>query len=354
MVEVDKKDLKQTRLDQKTISSICNELFDVLPRLLEYFDIDFVEFPNRYAFPCPVHGGDNSEACCVFTDGLTQKGNWSCWTHHCEEEFANNLFGFIRGCLTNSRDRRVSMNETASFCLHFLKKDIDELSEATSYRSTKVIDVFNRTVVREETFVSRDEIRERIDIPSGYYVRRGYKKETLEKFDVGECLAENQPMSGRVVVPVYDEGYNYVGCVGRSIKEHLKPKWLHSKGFKKNVLYGLNIAKDRILETSTAILVEGQGDAWRMHEAGYENTVGIFGSSINEDQLILLEQSGALNLVILTDSDEAGNKAYQQIIKKCGRRFNYFRPEISQKDVGDMNIEQIQEQLNPQLQGVLI
>ena len=119
------------------------------------------------------------------------------------------------------------------------------------------------------------------------------------------------------------------------------------------MLYGLNIAKDKILETNTAILVEGQGDTWRMHEAGYENTVGIFGSSINEDQLILLEQSGALNLVILTDSDEAGNKAYQQIVKKCGRRFNYFRPEISQKDVGDMSIEQIQEQLNPQLQGIL-
>ena len=90
-----------------------------------------------------------------------------------------------------------------------------------------------------------------------------------------------------------------------------------------------------------------------MHEAGYTNTVGIFGSSINEDQLILLEQSGALNLIILTDSDEAGNKAYEQIVKKCGRRFNYFRPEISQKDVGDMDIAQIQEQLNPQLQGIL-
>ena len=156
--------MKQKRLDQKTISSICNELFDVLPQLLEYFEIDFVEFPNRLAFPCPVHGGDNPEACCVFTDGLTQKGNWSCWTHHCEEEFANNLFGFVRGCLTNSRDRKVSMNETASFCLHFLKKGIDELSEVTFDRSTKVIDVFNRTVIREEAFVSRDEIRERIDL----------------------------------------------------------------------------------------------------------------------------------------------------------------------------------------------
>jgi DNA primase len=89
-----------------------------------------------------------------------------------------------------------------------------------------------------------------------------------------------------------------------------------------------------------------------MHEAGFKNTVGIFGSSINDDQLILLESSGALDLIILTDSDEAGDKAFEQIIKKCGRRFNYLRPSISHKDVGDMSVEQIKEELSPQLKGI--
>jgi DNA primase len=174
----------------------------------------------------------------------------------------------------------------------------------------------------------------------------------LEAFDVGECLAENQPMSGRVVVPVYDEDYNYVGCVGRSIKEHLQPKWLHSKGFSKNVLYGLNLTKERIMETGTVILVEGQGDVWRAFEAGLDMTVGIFGCSINDDQLILLERSGALNVVVFTDYDEAGNKAAEQIMKKCGRRFNYIRPEMPEgvKDVGDLTVEQIKELILPQLE----
>jgi DNA primase len=90
-----------------------------------------------------------------------------------------------------------------------------------------------------------------------------------------------------------------------------------------------------------------------MHEAGFKNTIGIFGSSVNDDQLILLEASGALNLVILTDSDEAGNKAFSQIMKKCGRRFNYHRPLISKKDVGDMSVEQIKEELYPQLKGII-
>ena len=244
------------------------------------------------------------------------------------------------------------MNETASFLTNFLDKNLDDLDVAPK-RETKTIDVFNRTIQRAESTITRDGLRSRISIPSSYYIRRGYMPETLDEFDVGECLAENQPMSGRVVVPVYDEDYNYVGCVGRAVKEHLQPKWLHSKGFSKNVLYGLQIAKDHILKHNTAILVEGQGDVWRLHEAGLKMAVGIFGASINEDQLILLEQSGVLNLIILTDSDEAGNKAYQQIVKKCGRRFNYLRPEISSKDVGDMTIEQIKEELYPQLKGMI-
>ena len=343
-------------MSQQKISSLCDELVNMLPAVLENFDIEYVEYPNRLAFPCPVHGGDNPEACCIFTDGMTHTGNWSCWTHHCEEEFTNNMFGFVRGCLSHNRNRSISMNETASFCLNFLDKGIDDLNEPSSNshrNSFKILDIFNKKVERNEPFISREEIRAKINIPSEYYIGRGYTSETLDLFDVGECLAKNQPMSGRVVVPVYDEGYNYVGCVGRSANEQFKPKWLHSKGFKKSVLYGLNIAKDEILKTQTAILVEGQGDVWRMHEAGFINTVGIFGSSINEDQLILLEASGALNIVILTDEDDAGNKAFQQIVKKCGRRFNYLRPEISHKDVGDMTVDQINQELNHQIKGIL-
>lgn len=342
-----------TTLEQNQILAICNEMFHRLPSILAYFDIDYVEFPNRYAFACPVHGGDNPEGCCVFTDGLTQKGNWQCWTQHCEEEFANNLFGFVRGCLSHHRDKAVSMNETAAFCSNFLNKSIEDLDYSENNRTrSKVIDIFNRKIQRTAPAMSRQEIRSKIRIPSDYYLGRGFLSETLDTFDVGDCLEKNRPMSGRVVVPVYDEGYNYVGCVGRSTNESLTPKWLHSKGFKKSILYGLNIAKDHISKTRTVILVEGQGDVWRMHEAGFKNCVGIFGASINEDQLILLEQSGALNLIILTDSDEAGNKAYAQILKMCGRRFNYYRPAISQKDVGDMSLAQINEELHSQLKGI--
>ena len=339
------------RLTKNQIYQICERLFDRLPELLRSLGIEYLEYPNRYSFACPVHGGDNPEGCSIFTDGTSMKGNWQCWTQHCEDDFTNSLLGFVRGVLSEKRNRKIPLNETAAYCSNFLDLDIDNIQEVeqSNNEQLKILEAFSKEINREIYDISRDQIRSKIKIPADYYVERGFKEETLDLFDIGFCFEKNRPMSGRVVVPIYDEGYNYIGCVGRSIDEAQKPKWLHSKGFKKSILYGLNIAGKYIQQSQTAILVEGQGDVWRMHEAGYKNCVGIFGSSMNEDQLLLLERSGALNIVILTDSDEAGQKACDQIVKTCGRRFNYFRPEISMKDVGEMSVEQIRDELYPQL-----
>ena len=46
---------------------------------------------------------------------------------------------------------------------------------------------------------------------------------------------------------------------------------------------------------------------------------------------------------------KAIKKAAKQIVQKGGRRFNYYRPTISTKDVGDMSIEELNLELNPQL-----
>jgi 5S rRNA maturation endonuclease (ribonuclease M5) len=340
------------------ILKISNQLFSKLPELLKYFEIDFIEYPNRYAFACPIHGGDNTEGCCVFLDGNSVKGNWNCWTNHCEDDHGRNLFGFVKGVLSNKAGGNTNIYETVKFCMGFLglsDSELKEIKNVDSNNELKLLEIFNRDPERSTPIADREAITKELQIPAAYYINRGYSEEVLTKFDVGLCSKKNKPMSNRIVVPIYDEGYNYIGCIGRSIYENMKPKWLHSRGFRKSsYLYGLNLSKDKILETRTAFIVEGQGDVWRLHEAGVENSVGIFGSNMSDDQLVLLEKSGALNLVILTDYDEAGHRAAEQIVKKCGRRFNYHRPTISQKDIGDMTIEQINNEVLSELEGILV
>lgn len=346
------------KISRSQIYSICEDLVNNIPRLLTLFNISYIEFDNRVAFSCPVHGGDNPEGACIFTSGSKTKGNWQCWTHSCEKDHGKNIIGFVKGVLENKKGKEVSFPETIDFCLKFLDKKIDEIPEEelseTIHQMNRISDILTHKPEIVSTNVTRDMIVSGLEIPSKYYVKRGYKPDTLVAFDVGECYNPNKQMFNRAVVPVYDENHNYIGCVGRTLEEHNKKyKWINSKGFKKSFyLYGLWVAKQSILDTSTVVLVEGQGDVWRLYEAGIKNSVGIFGADLSDDQLIALESLSIFNVVILTDADEAGNKAANNIIEKCGRRFNYYRPNIPTKDVGDMTVEQIEHILKPQIKGL--
>lgn len=326
--------------------------------MLESLKIEYIEFENRVAFPCPVHGGDNNEGACIFTDGSKTKGNWMCWTHCCEKDYGKNIIGFIRGVLSHKTGKECTFYAALNFALSFLDKKLIDIKEEkipeSIYNNMKLIEIFSRKPEKIDLQIPREKVIESLEIPSKYYIGRGYLPETLVAFDVGECYNPSRQMRNRAVVPVYDEDYKYIGCVGRSLDEdNKKYKWINSKGFKKSCyLYGIWMAKPHIQKTSTIILVEGQGDVWRLYEAGIKNAVGIFGADLSEDQLITLEQLGVMNVVILTDNDEAGQKAAEGIVKKGGRRFNYFTPIISQKDIGDMSIEDIETELKPQIKGL--
>lgn len=335
-------------LTQNQISAACDALADCIPEVLDRLDIEYVEYPNRYSFPCPVHNGDNPEGCSIFTDGEDVVGNWKCWTGSCEEDYVQNIFGFIRACLSTKSGTIASLSETYNFC-----ESISQPKKATETtrpaKEVKLIDVFLKRSFVSESTITRDQVRSKIEVPSRYYLNRGFSAETLDRFDVGDCIDKSKPMVNRAVVPIYDGQNNYVGCVGRAIYDNMKPKWLHSKGFKKHYFYGLNVAKDAIIKDKTVFLLEGQGDVWRMHEAGFTNSIGIFGSSLTDEQLVVLEEIGVMNIIIMTDYDEAGEKAAKQIVKKCGRRFNYYRPTLDAKDVGDLAIQELQQQLISQL-----
>ena len=153
-------------------------------------------------------------------------------------------------------------------------------------------------------------------------------------------------MSGRAVVPIYDDAHKYmVGCIGRTLSNESR-KWINSKGIRTQAyLYNYWYAKSYIESTQSVILVEGPPDVWRLYEAGIYNVVGIFGSALSDEQEIILQCSGALNIGIIRHNDDAGAKAAEQIEKKCERMFNvyHFEPIESREDPGAMTVEEIDE-----------
>ena len=232
--------------------------------------------------------------------------------------------------------------------------------------------VFSVKKTLQPTYYTRKMVREKLVIPSEYFVSRGYDPVILDKYDVGDSISENRIFKNRAVVPIYDsENKHIVGFTGRIKLEKCNScnnfhtqkecdpeknlsKWIHSKGFsKKNYLYNYGNAKESIMKKGFVILVEGPADVWKFLKNGIENVVAIFGSSLSDSQQIILESSGATSLVLLFDSDKAGSKASDQLSLSLSRTFKIIRVSLPDgiKDPGDLSDDQINNIFNPCLEG---
>ena len=91
---------------------------------------------------------------------------------------------------------------------------------------------------------------------------------------------------------------------------------------------------------------------WRIYEAGVINAVSIFGKEISEVQKNKIITSGVTKLVILTDNDQAGRESKIKIQRMFNRLFTLKFPALSRKDVGDMSVLEIQNNILNDLKGL--
>lgn len=373
--------------DQSKLKILCDDLCDSIEDLLDGFGLEYKFNGKMITMKCPIHGGDNHSALNLYPDGDRYRGNWKCRTHNCEQEFKSSVIGFIRGIISHQKygwqepgDSTCTFNEALDYVQAFLNKDISSIKISRSENEKKtfanVIHYINAKIDKPETKITRSSIIGAIKIPSEYYINRNYSSEILSKYDVGLCDNPDKPMYNRVVVPIYDNDYKYmVGCTGRSIFEKCDscssyhdpkqscphqdqrwfyPKWKHSTEFKsQNYLYNFWFAKNYIYESGVAIIVESPGNVWRLEENNIHNSVAMFGSSLSDRQKILLDSSGAMTLIVLTDNDVAGKKAADQIKQKCQNTYRIFVPNISKNDIGDMTSEEIDTEIKQYIQRVV-
>ncbi|MBC8205920.1 MAG: DNA primase [Kiritimatiellales bacterium] len=178
-----------------------------------------------------------------------------------------------------------------------------------------------------------------------YLATRGLKPETVSAFQIGfapdrfdalEKWAAQQKVSvelmeqaglmarsergsvydrfrKRLMFPILDEAGRVIGFSGRLIDPEDKGgKYVNSPEtplFRKSrVLFGIDKARRAMADKRTAIVVEGQLDCIRCHEAGITHVVASQGTALTSDHARMIRRY-ADEVVLVLDADAAGQKA---------------------------------------------
>ena len=327
------------------LNKVKDLIVDNIEVLLEDLDIDYESMSDNVFMRCPIHGGDNDKGLSI---SLKQK-NWRCWTRSCHEDFGTDIFGFIRGVREDS-----TFSDTLRYVCQLYNIGNEYQSTSTKPKNKKsefdeIVNIFSK----KRKAVQSEYVRDVETLNNSFYFeKRGFLPDTLAHFEVQDCIDKNSKMWNRAIIPVTFEKKE-IAYIARAVKNFIQPKYLFSTGFKKTeYLYNYDNAIETAKEKHALFLVEGQGDVWRMYEAGVTNCVGLFGKDISETQKSLLIKSGVTDLIILTDYDQAGREGRMKIQRELNRMFSLTYPPMPKKDIGDTSVKKIHKHILSQTEGL--
>jgi DNA primase len=117
----------------------------------------------------------------------------------------------------------------------------------------------------------------------------------------------------RIMFPAVDARGRVHGFGARRMRENQGgAKYLNTSDgelyHKREVLFGIDLARGPAARAGRMILVEGYTDVLALHQAGLRNAVGIMGTSLTEEQIRELERVVKV-LELCLDADNAGQDA---------------------------------------------
>lgn len=324
-----------------------NRIEDVLSKL----EIKFEVLGDNIYSTCPIHEASDNPRAFSFSK---QRGIWKCWTRECQHQYKNDVFGLIHGVLSH-RNNNIELKDV----MLWIEQEFKVQTEIETEDPSKIENEFSDLIKHITDTINFPKLNSidfelSYDIPSKYFLNRGFSDKTLRHFEVGDCYDKGSKLYERAIIPIYSEcGKNKIAYIARAIKEYKLPKFLiYPKGFDKRFsLYNLHNALPHIASTNTLFIVEGQGDVWKLYESGIYNAVGIFGRTLSKEQQKKLQTLPITHLIILTDNDQAGRESKIQLQRQLGRFYKLSFPHLQHKDVGDMTSKQIKSNILSQIRG---
>ena len=353
---------------QEYLSGLSKLVDTNIERILAHFNRKLRLYGDYYIGSCQVHMGDNPCSNIYYHN----RSKWRCFTHQCEITFQKTSIGYIRGLLSSEKyGWRVPGNQTAGF-----NETINWINEFLGKPSIQDFPKEEKPKFEwpePKLLLTKTEIRAKLNIPSNYFLNRGFYPETLDYYDVGPLKKPEKGLYFRELVPIYDLENKYcIGATCRSSFEkcpkclchhdlwrecpkeeirHIYSKWRNWEFRKAYSLYNYWGEKDRLKKEKWAIIVEGPGNIWRLKEAGITNCLATYGKSLCFPQSKILEWAKVQHLFVGYDNDEAGKEGFNRLGQQYWQQFNIHKLVWPKEynDLGEIIPWKIKEIIEPQL-----
>ncbi len=151
----------------------------------------------------------------------------------------------------------------------------------------------------------------------------GVNQRVLEQVGLLTQGTEGKPYDrfrGRVLFSIRDVQGRPVGLGGRVLPEsgNTSPaKYVNSPETplfaKSSLLYGLDVAREAVRKSRTAMVMEGYTDVIVAHQFGFDNAVAVLGTALGPKHVQILKRF-ADRIVLVLDGDEAGQRRAKEIL----------------------------------------
>lgn len=219
------------------------------------------------------------------------------------------------------------------------KKNIDKLTldSTGEYDFSELLDLIQEDK-KERHYFDEKILRKYTEYTHQYLINLGFKKETLNFFQIGFCADPHDELYNRVTFPWREVEGNLVGITGRDVTGKKPKKYTAKTGSQKeNVLFNLNNAKHFVAENNNKIIVvEDEKSVMRLWEFGYRNAVALGNNDINNRHWLLCQFADTI--VLAFDNDEEGKRGRNKAIKRISPLCNIevIKYEDKHKDIAEM------------------
>lgn len=249
--------------------------------------------------------------------------------------------------MTNELTRYALQIEINEFATKFYQEQLSKSEKAQEYLKQRDI---NQKSIKEFKIGFSGEFDELYQAlkAKGLGEEEILESGLVEKADNGTYIDRYR---NRIMFPTCDAKGNVIAFGGR-VLDDTTPKYITTSDnaiyTKAQNLYGMNIAKDYCQEKSL-IIVEGYFDVITLHQHGIKNVVALMGTAITEEQVKLIRKY-ANKVVVILDSDRAGQVATTKVVEKLARLDIQYKtvkiegakdPDESIRKFGSENLKQI-------------